>query len=458
MLKILPLGGGNEIGASSYLVQINRFNLLLDAGLRPRDFKNTPQYVRMFELIEDWSQIDAVFISHPHLDHVGSLPKVFEANPNVPIFVPEHSVPLIKVQIYESLTYQKRTKKYAEDYLGVEYSIELVSKCLSNLKTVPYNKLTKIKRSNIAFEFWPAGHILGSASVFIKSRKGSLLYTGDISTYEKMSIPNLSYPSRKVDLLIMESTYLSSNHEVSPQEGFDLLYSKVSEIVEKGNHVLIPCFALGKAQDITKMFVERNKLEDNPVPVYLDGLVKRITRIYNDVLGDSLFLSLKDGSCNLISGIPNDAEQYKKFLERNPGIVVISSSGMLLDGSKSARWAEAILPYEGNGLFFTGYLDEESPGARLLKCVSDKEINLNGENIPLNAQIDRFYISTHSSGSELANLVQKVNPKVIVLVHGNNPAQKVAEFQRVCEGKLTRKLPVIKSVNEKIIELGELFE
>jgi len=264
MLKILPLGGGNDIGASSYLVQINRFNFLLDAGLRPRSFKNTPKYVKMFELIEDWSQIDAVFISHPHLDHVGSLPKVFEANPNVPIFVPEQSLPLIKVQIYESLTYQKRTKKYAEDYLGVEYSIDLVSNCLSNIKEIEYNKLTKIKKTNITFEFWPAGHILGSASIFIKTRKGSLVYTGDISTHKRPSIPYLSYPSRKVDLLIMESTYLSSNHDVSPQEGFDQLYLKVKDITEKGNHVLIPSFALGKAQDITKMFIERNKAEDNP--------------------------------------------------------------------------------------------------------------------------------------------------------------------------------------------------
>lgn len=458
MLKFLPLGGGDDIGASSYLVQINRFNFLLDAGLRPRSFKNTPKYIKMFELIEDWSKIDAVFISHPHLDHVGSLPKVFEANPKVPIFVPEQSLPLIKVQIYGSLTYQKRTKKYAEDYLGVEYSIDLVSNCLSKIKEIAYNKLTKIKKTNVTFEFWPAGHILGSASIFIKTRKGSLVYTGDVSTHERPSIPDLSYPSRKVDLLIMESTYLSSNHEMSPQEGFDQLYLKVKDITEKGNHVLIPSFALGKAQDIIKMFIERNKAEDNPVPVYLDGLVKRITRIYSNVLGESVFFNLKDGSCNFISGINNDVNEYKKFLERHPGIAIISSSGMLLDGSKSARWAEAILPYEGNGLFFTGYLDEESPGAKLLKCVSEKEISLNGEIIPLNAHIDRFYISTHSSASELANLVEMVNPKAVVLVHGNNPAQKIAQFQQACERKINRKLPIIKSINEEMIELGEMFE
>ncbi len=115
MIQFLPLGGGDEIGASSYLIKVNNYNFLLDTGLRPRNFKNTPNYLKMFELIEDWYQIDSVFISHPHLDHVGSLPKVYENNPNVKIFVPEKSLPLIKVQILESLTYQKKIKKYIED-------------------------------------------------------------------------------------------------------------------------------------------------------------------------------------------------------------------------------------------------------------------------------------------------------------------------------------------------------
>ena len=90
--------------------------------------------------------------------------------------------------------------------------------------------------------------------------------------------------------------------------------------------------------------------------------------------------------------------------------------------------------------------------------ISKKEISLNGEKIPLKSNIDRFYVSTHSSVSGLVEVVQMVNPKTIVLVHGNNHAQKVAKFQQLCESKLNRKLPIIQSVNEKIIEIGEMFE
>jgi len=457
MLKFLALGGGNEIGASSYLVSIDNFNILLDAGLRPRPHKNTPNFIKMFDLVEDWSQIDAVFISHPHLDHVGSLPKVYEGNPKIQIFVPERCLPFIKIQILEKLTYERRMKKYTEDYLGVEYSIDLITKCISNIREIPFNKPTKINKTNIYFEFWAAGHILGSASIFIKTRKGSLLYTGDISTYKRASIPDLNYPHRNVDLLIMESTYLSSNHDVSPQEGFNQLYSKVQEITKSGNHVLIPSFALGKAQDIAKMFVDRNKIENNPVPIHLDGLVKRITQIYCDLLGSSQFFSLKDDSCTLISRIPNDTKEYLKYLEKNPGISIISSSGMLLDGSKSAKWAEAILPYEGNGLFFTGYLDEESPGAKLLHCQSEKSIKINTEDLPLRARVDKFYISTHSPASEMLKIVKKLKPKNIILVHGNNPLQVVKNFHHKCETCLNQKLFVKKAINEEIIEIGEIF-
>ncbi len=457
MVKVLALGGGDEIGASSYLVEINSYYILLDAGLRPRNFKNTPNYTKMFEIIEDWHSIDAIFISHPHLDHVGSLPKVFENNPDINIFVPEHCFPFIKMQIYESLTHQKRLKKYTEDYLGIEYSIELVTKCLSKIKEIPFYRLTKIPKTNIYFEFWQAGHILGSASVFIKSRKVNIVYTGDISTYKIVSIPDLHYPHRKVDLLIMESTYLKGGNSVTPQEGFNQLYSKVMEITNKGNNVLIPSFALGKAQDIAKRFVDRNSENSNPIPVFLDGLVKKITMIYQELLGKKDFFNVNKASCKLVPTYLKEISDYKKFLEQHPGVAIIASSGMLLDGSKSSRWAEVILPFEGNGLFFTGFLDEESPGARLLKCLSDKIIKINGEKIPLKAEVDRFYISTHSPPAGLLNIVKILEPKEVILVHGNNSLRDVKSFQHECELEIQRILPIYRAENDILIEIGELI-
>ncbi len=458
MLQFLALGGGDEIGASSYLIKINNYNILLDTGLRPREFKNTPNYLKMFEIIEDWYKIDAVFISHPHLDHVGSLPKVFENNSKIKIFVPEMALPLIKVQILESLTYQRRSKKYTEDYSGLEYSIDLVQDCISKIQEIPLNKLTKIPRTNIYFEFWPAGHILGSASIFLKTRKCNIIYTGDICTFKRASIPDLHYPNKNINLLIMESTYLTTENSKSPQDGFNQLYSKVREITQKGNHVLIPSFALGKAQDIAKMFVERNKKEQNPIPLYLDGLIKRITTIYKDLLGEEQFITNFDDSCKYITGIPNDVLKYKEFLEQNPGTVILSSSGMLLDGSKSSKWAEAILPFDGNGLFFTGFLDEESPGARLMKCLSDEFVEINGEKIHIKAEVDRFYISTHSPSSELLKLVKKIQPKQVILVHGNNSLQEVMDFQKKCESEIKRKLPIHQAINDITIQLGDICE
>ena len=85
-------------------------------------------------------------------------------------------------------------------------------------------------------------------------------------------------------------------------------------------------------------------------------------------------------------------------------------------------------------------------------------MSLNGGNIPLKAYVDRFYVSTHSSAVELAKVVHMLNPKTVVLVHGNNHPQKIVEFQQMCERKLNRKLPTIQSVNEQVIEIGEMFE
>ncbi len=457
MIRFLPLGGGDEIGASCYFLEFNGYNVLLDAGLRPRSYKNTPNFSTLFELIEDWSQIDAVFITHPHLDHVGSLPKVFENKKNIHVFVPENSLPLISVQILESLTIQRHDDDYLEDYMGTKYAIDLVSECLSKVKEIPYFKTEKIPRTNVYFEFWPAGHICGSASVFLKTKKGNIVYTGDISTYDRPAIPNLLYPKRDVDLLIMESTYLKSNGFITPQEGFNQLYSEVREITRKGNNVLIPCFALGKAQDIVKMFADRSRIESNPIPIYIDGLAKKVSLIYEKLLNDFTVFE-PNGPCREVPRFPKDNRRYLEFLERNAGAVIVSSSGMLLDGSKSAKWAEVILPYEGNGLFFTGYLDEESPGARLMKSLSEDSIDINDQEVKLNAKIDRFYISTHSPPSELQKIVKLTDPKQVILVHGNNSPQEVAKFQHQCELDAKKKIPMYRSKNNEIIELGEICE
>nr|MDO8112504.1 MBL fold metallo-hydrolase [Candidatus Sigynarchaeota archaeon] len=452
MVTIMPLGGGDEIGASCYLLKVGKTGILLDAGLRPRPQNNMPTFARMFEIVEDWLSINSVLISHPHLDHVGALPKIFERNPEVNIYVPEKSVDLIKIQILESLTKKKKDEKYTEDYPGLEYSIDLVTKCVQKLKPVaPYSPV-KIPRTNVSFEFWDAGHILGSASIYINTSKLRLLYTGDISTHNRVSIPNLKYKDFNVDVLLMESTYLATSNEASPSAGFSDLYKKIKAITSTCGNVLIPCFALGKAQDIAKMFVDQNMKEKTPIPLFLDGLVKKVTQVYERVLGKENYKVIGQGKCNLMPKGTREAADLKQFLVNHPGCVILASSGMLYKNSASARWAELLLEDAKSAVFFTGFLDEESPGARLANARKGDDIEINDSRITIKAAVDKFYISTHAPPSGLISIIGRTKPKKIILVHGNNTAQLFHMFKQRAESELGYQLNILQGANFDKIE------
>jgi Cft2 family RNA processing exonuclease len=452
VVTIMPLGGGDEIGASCYLLKVGKTGFLLDAGLRPRPVNNTPIFTRMFEVVEDWISINSVIISHPHLDHVGALPKIFERNPNVNIYVPDTSLDLIKIQILESLSQKKPEERYTDDYPGLEYSIDLVTNCIKKINQVPFYTPIKIPRSNVAFEFWHAGHILGSASVYINTGKSRLLYTGDISTHDRVSIPNLRYKDVAIDTLLMESTYLNSNNNDSPSAGFSNLFDKIRSIVNYGGNVLIPCFALGKAQDIAKMFVDRNSMEKDPIPLFLDGLAKKVTRVYEHVLGEEVYHVIGQGSCNMVPRGTREAADIKGFLEHHPGCVILASSGMLYKDSASARWAELLLSDAKSAVFFTGFLDEESPGSKLLRASKGDDIEINDSMVHVNASIDKFYISTHAPPSGLISIISQTKAKKVILIHGNNSPQSLHAFKQRTESDLGCRVDIIQGVNFEIIE------
>jgi Cft2 family RNA processing exonuclease len=225
----------------------------------------------------------------------------------------------------------------------------------------------------------------------------------------------------------MESTYAYQpeyRDETIEEQQYNLVQT-VRTVINAGGRVLIPAFAVGRAQEIACLlrdYFEQGLLD--PFPVLMDGLVKAICDVY-DANRSDLQGRLRTREGHAIYGgtiTPTGTSFYPNLFEVNrlPPTCVVSSSGMLMDGSRSSRYAEVFAQNTQDAIFFSGYLDAESPGARLAALEhASKPFRLNGREIQAKAHVARYHLSAHAPSSDLRKLVRVIHPKKVILVHGD---------------------------------------
>lgn len=454
-MKLTVLGGGDEIGASCYLLTQNNKGFVIDAGMRLHAERMFPLFIKAMEILNHWTDIKVIFITHGHLDHIGGLLSLFEKNQNVLIYTAVGNKDIIRTQL-DSIYNRKENELDIE--LSHEYATDLIAKCMQNVIEFPFFKLKKIPFTNIYFEFWPAGHIIGSASIFIKTPEGNILFSGDICKFNRYSVPNLKYGQYPIDYFISESTYLGSDNIRTPQEDFKILYERIIQIIKNRGIAFIPSFAIGKAQEILKMILIENKKNNYRIPIFLDGLVVKITDIYLNHYQNS-FLTQDEYQMLHQCKIEKRADSYLTFAEAKRGSIVIASSGMLIKKSRSAFWADALIEDSRSGIFFSGYMDEESPGSALLKRkVGESYKSQNGKECKIQCNLYSHHIGTHISSDDLAELIYTINPKKIFLIHGNHTPNSIMSFRRKLENKFQRIVDFENLSNLQQISLGESNE
>jgi len=427
-LKLIFCGGAQEVGASCYLVTIDGKNILLDCGIRLTSSKDT---LPDFRLIQENGGIDAIIISHAHTDHTGALPAISRQFPNALIYMTHMSKDLTRVLLYDSLKIMEREPEipiYAENHVQ-----EMLGRtvCFS-----PNFSFKLFSDSNITATFYSAGHIAGAASIYIVGSEGSLFYSGDISGFRQNTIEGATVPKLRPDVAIFESTYgdkLHANRQVEEQR----LIESINEVIINGGKVLVPAFALGRAQEvilILKKAMNRGQLLS--CPIYVDGMVKDICRIYKlnpnylrSNLAKKVFRGVDIFYDDNVSPVANP-EFRKEILESKNPCVIIASSGMLT-GGPSQMYAQSLATNENNLIAVTGYQDEESPGRDLLKIIEtdddadkkqDRTIKLGEREISVKCRVGKFGLSAHADKMEILNIANNLYPRRIFLVHGNPEA------------------------------------
>ena len=433
-----PIGGGNEIGASSYFLQLKGTKLLLDSGIRLGSDNSFPRFSSLTEqqLLDGLWDLDAILISHGHLDHVGALPAVVGEASTVPIYTTSPTKDIMEVQLEP----RKADATFVDVQAVNEFNEKRVQQVIGNICLIDWYESFHI--GNCRITFFPAGHILGASMIYIESDSGNVLFSGDFTDFDQMTVHGYRLPDNlKVDLLIAESTYgyQKGSHTNDIAAEREVFVSKITECLEKDGSVLIPAFAIGRSQEVALILqnlISEGKLQ--PFPIYIDGLAQHFCGIY-ERHGVKVFSSY--------------AKKARRDLARqldNFNGVIIASSGMLLDNSASAKYAEKLLPHPRNRIFFSGYLDEETPGGKLnsLKKKRGKTFRLNGKDVPVAATVDTYRLSAHVDSAGILDLIGKIMPKNVIFVHGVPPRYKTETnvFQETCR-KFPRKINVYQASN-----------
>jgi Cft2 family RNA processing exonuclease len=424
------LGGGTEIGGSAVLVTAGRARILIDAGTRPGGTDAASIAPPLIDLALS-DGIDAIVITHAHNDHAGWVPAVVAAQPGVPVFATDATAALLGTMWFDSakvLAHRARNERLTEDADREDvppppYGRAEVLHALGRLTTLRWGQRRTIRGVDI--ELFPAGHIVGAAGVLITAGDKRVVISGDVSRAGQKSVGGIAIPdaARGADLLLLESTYGATSRPMPRELAVSQFVRDISSVVEGGGRVLVPAFALGRAQEVALLLAEH--LPD--VSVLIDGLARDVSAVYEQHNGpDGTTLRIFGGQVRAVQ--PGGTRAAINQLRTG---VVIATSGMLSAGP-AVSWARELLPDPRAGLMVVGYQDEESPGARLLALAETggglfdlPRADGGFEKVPVAAKIARYGLGAHATADELVTISAEVDATTIMLVHGERRAQEI---------------------------------
>ena len=397
MASVRFLGAASEVGRSGFVVDVGE-KILLDYGV-----KLTPKGIEYPLPVTE--NLAAVVISHAHLDHTGQLPHLFTKS-NTMTYMTPPTLELSKMLWFDTL---KIAGLEAMDASFSKQEIHAVEKFTF---AVHYNRKLKVGE-NTSIELTDAGHIAGSAITKLTSpRDKTIVYTGDIRLDDTRLQVGADLPKGDCDALIIESTYGDRDHD-DRKETEKTFVGDIQDTIDRGGTALVSSFAVGRSAEMVDILNEYNLNAD----IYLDGMCQKAARIYMSYpkyIRNPSFLKKSLDRAHWVKNI-----SMRKAALKKPSVIV-TTSGMLQGGPVYAYLPE-IYKDENSKLFLTGYQVEGTPGRILLET---GKINLNGIVVKPKMKVEKYDFSSHAGKSELLKIIAKLNPKKVVLVHGDIEVMK----------------------------------
>lgn len=422
MIKFLPLGGAGEIGASCFYLNIAGSGIILDCGMHPQ--KKGLDSLPDFDLIKN-EPVDYVLISHAHQDHIGALPYLVQKHPYVKIVTTPQTRAIAELTLHNSVSILQ--EQLEEDSLLKVYShdeIDLLIKSIDYKLCGDVFTVNGYKHNSsidLTACFYDAGHILGSACILIELGEFSLFYSGDINLDHQALLPGAVIPEKKVEILITETTYGATKSEdiLSWDNEAQRMASSINMIFVNGGSILIPVFSLGKMQEMITTIWNLIVLNKIPaVDIYTGGIAQKISRVYDY----SKYVVNRIDPEFEISSIPQkdlySIENYNDLFKNQ--CIVLAPSGMMLERTTSYNLARRWIKQKDSAIFFVGYVDRTTPGYSFSRAATGDKIKINDEYEDVKCIIKKFNFSAHSKREGLLEIVGRLSPDKVVLVHGDS--------------------------------------
>ena len=427
-MKFINLTRHTEIGANSYYLEAGGTRLILDCGMHPKDAGENalPNWQPI-----DGQTIDSILITHAHQDHIGTLPVLMRRQPHARVFMTDATSEIGSLLLHNSVNVMTRQREELGltiyPFFGhreTDRAIELWQLCRYRQ---PYTTSDdRIGDDNaLTFEFWDAGHVLGSSGILLRAEGRTIFYTGDVNFDDQTIMQSAIFPQSDIDILIMECTRGDTPEPAgcSRASEEEKLADAIEATFRRGGCVLIPVFALGKTQEALGMFYEFRRQQQLDFPAYIGGLSSKMTDVYDRRANQARRQRPRLQLMHDVAPFVLNGQTINDSPAR-AGRVYALSSGMMTPKTLSNIFARRLVEVPQHSILFVGYADPESPGGILRSAKNGDSISLDPDerSQTLRCHIEQFQFSAHASRESLVAYAAKLTPKKILLVHGDPPA------------------------------------
>jgi len=427
-VRLSYLGGGRQVGRSSILLQTPESRVLLDCGIDPARSIGDKSVFPSLEIPEfNINELDAIIVSHSHLDHSGFVPWLFKMGYRGPVYC---TLPTRDVMSLLQLDFTKIQRHEGKDPV---YTSEDVREMVKHTIPLEFGEVSDVT-PDVRITFYNSGHILGSAMVHMHIGNGlhNILYTGDLKYGRTSLLEPASTVFPRLETLMIESTYGGKDNVLPPHTQADQQLAEIIKMtLERNGKVLLPELGSGRAQEVL-VIIDKLVKEGTikKTPVYIDGMVWDITAIHtaypeflNSTVRKQIFHKNENPFLSDMFKQVGSNKERKQIIEEKGACVVMATSGMLV-GGPSVEYLKSFCENKNNSIVFSCYQGEGSLGEKIVS--GKREIPIQDGNkmevLKINMDVYKIEITNHSDRNQLMNFVGKCKPKPkkVIINHGEN--------------------------------------